>query len=182
MNKVKKKIYTNTSLLLAAVFSLLYINCFYFTKNIENSSSEIVEKKKSVEKLTMQNSQIERIRIKAEELQKNINKVSEYIVDYSSISDFVTEMKDTAMKNNIKLDMKVSDKEKTEITDGLSYINYNIKTTGKFKETIQFLVYLENSKYYTNMEKIKISSNYVKDVDNYDKIILDLALKVYVRD
>lgn len=182
MNKVKKKIYTNTSLLLVAVFSSLYINCFYLTKNIEDSSLEIVEKKKSVEKLTIQNSQIGSIRIKAEESQKNINKASEYIVDYSSISDFVTEMKNTAMKNNIELDMKVSDKEKTKITDGLSYINYNIKAAGKFNEMVQFLIYLENSKYYASIEKIKISSNYVKDANNNDKIILDLVLKVYVRD
>lgn len=182
MNEVKKKIYINASLLLAAVFSLLYINCFYLTKNIEDSSAFIVEKKKSVEKLTMQNSQIESIRIKTEELQKNMDKASEYIVDYSSISNFVAEMKDIAMKNNIELDMKVSDKEKTKITDGLSYINYNIKAAGKFNEMVQFLIYLENSKYYANIEKIKISSNYIKDANNSDKIILDLVLKVYARD
>lgn len=182
MNEIKKKIYASASLLLVAVFSLLYINCFYLAKNIEDSSSEIVEKKKSVEKLTMQNSQIESIRIKAEELQKNISKASEYIVDYSSISNFVTEMKDTAMKNNIELDMKVSDKEKTEITDGLSYINYNIKAAGKFDKMVQFLTYLENSKYYANIEKIKISSDYANNADSDDKIIFDLILKVYVWD
>ncbi len=182
MNEVKKKIYTNISLLLIAVFSLLYINCFYLTKNIEDSSLEIVEKKKSVEKLTIQNSQIESVRIKTEELQKNISKASEYIVDYSNISGFVTEMKDAAIKNNIELDMKVSDKEKTEITGGLSYINYNIKAAGKFDEMIQFLVYLENSKYYANIEKIKISSNYANDAAYDNKIILDSVLKVYVWD
>ncbi len=181
MNEVKKKIYISASLLLAAALSLLYVNLFYLTKNIKDFSSFIAEKKKNIERLTIQNSQIENIRIKTEELQKNINEASEYIVDYSSISDFVTEMKDTAAKNNIELDMKVSDKEKTEITDGLSYINYNIKAVGKFNEMIQFLVYLENSKYYTNMEKIKISNYYANDADD-DKIAIDLVLKVYVWD
>lgn len=180
MNEIKKKIYTDAFLLLAAVFSLFYVNYFYLTKNIEGSSASIIEKKKSVEKLTMQNSQIKSIRTKTEELQNNINKTSEYIVDYSSISDFVTEIKDTARKNNIELDMKVSDKEKTEVVDGLSYINYNVKAAGRFSEMIQFLIYLENSKYYTNMEKIKISSNYAKDADSDNKIILDSVLKVYV--
>jgi len=151
-------------------------------KNIENSSLEIIEKKKNAEKLTIQNSQIENIRIKTEELQKNINKASEYIVNYSSISNFVIEIKDTAMENNIELDMRVSDQEKTEITDGLSYINYNMKATGRFNEVVQFLIYLENSKYYTNIEKIKISSNYIKNINNNDKIIFDSILKVYVWD
>lgn len=182
MNKIKKKIYVNAFLLLLAALSLLYINCFYLTKNIENSSAEIVEKKKNIAKLTIQNSQIESVRIKAEELQKNISEVSGYIVDYSSISDFVTEIKDTAKKNNIELDMKVSDNKKTEAVDGLSYINYNVKAVGRFNEMIQFLIYLENSKYYTNMEKIKISSNYAKDVNSDNKIILDSVLKVYAWD
>jgi hypothetical protein len=172
MNKVKKKIYTNISLLAVATLSLLYANIIYLTKNIENSSMEIVEKKKSVERLTIQNSQ----------MQNNIDEALQYIVDYSSISDFVAEMKSTAIKNNIELDMKVADKEKTEITDGLSFVDYNIKVAGKFNEMVQYLIYLENSKYYVNIEKIKISSSYIGNTDTDDKITFDLALKVYVWD
>lgn len=182
MNKIKKKIYINGFLLLAAALSLLYINFFYLTKNIENSSAEIIEKKKDIRGLTIQNSQIKSIKTETEELQKNINKALEYIVDYSNISDFVSEMKNTAVENNIEMNMKVSDKEKTAITDGLSYVEYSIKADGKFNKMAKFLNYLENSKYYTNIEKIKISSDYAKGADYENKIVFDLTLKVYVWD
>ena len=62
------------------------------------------------------------------------------------------------------------------MTEFLSYINYNIKATGKFNDIMRFLSHLENLEYYIDVEKIKISRK------NDTEVVFDSVLKVYVRD
>ncbi len=181
MNRIEKKAHIKAVLLLIIVFILLYVSCFYFPKKIEVSSVEIIDKKKKIEQLNIQNNQIENIRDKHNKLQKDVSNISEYIIDYSNISSFVAEIKNVAEKNNIELNISVSNEEKKEITKFLSYINYNIKATGKFNNMMSFLNHLENLKYYIDVEKIEISRKNKEAIGETD-IVLNSRLKVYVRD
>ena len=176
MNKVEKKIYTKAALLLAAVLVLFYVSYSYLPQKADGLSLEIINKKKQIKQLNTQNDQIENIKDKYDELQKNVGNVSEYIIDYSSIFNFVTEIRSVAEKNNVDLSINVSNKGKAQMTEFLSYINYNIKITGKFNDVMHFLSHLENLEYYVNVEKIKISRK------NDAEVVLDSVLKVYVRD
>ncbi|MCK5084987.1 MAG: type 4a pilus biogenesis protein PilO [Candidatus Pacebacteria bacterium] len=176
MNKIKKKIYIKAVLLLTVVLILFCGSFFHLPQKIEGLSLEIINKKKQIKQLNAQNDQIENIRDKHDELQKNVGNVSEYIIDYSSIFNFVTEIKSVAEKNNVDLGINVSNEGKMQATEFLSYINYNVKATGKFDDIMHFLSYLENLKYYIDIEKMKISRN------NDNEVVLDSVLKVYVRD
>ena len=176
MNKVEKKLYIKAVLLLIVVLVLFYGSCFYLSQKIEGLSLEIINNKKQIKQLNAQNDQIENIREKHDELQKNVGNISECIIDYSNIFSFVTEIRSVAEKNNVDLNINVSNEGKVQITEFLSYINYNIKATGEFNDIMSFLSYLENLKYYVDIEKMKISRK------NDNEVVLDSILKVYVRD
>ena len=176
MNKVEKKLYIKAALLLIVVLVLFYVSYFYLPQKIEGLSLEIINNKKQIELMNAQNNQIENIRKKQDELQENVDNVSECIIDYSNIFSFVIETRSVAEKNNVNLSINVSNEGKAQMTEFLSYINYNMKITGKFDDVMNFLNYLENSKYYVNIEKMKISKK------NDHDIVLDSVLKVYVRD
>jgi Tfp pilus assembly protein PilO len=176
MNKVEKKIYIKAALLLIAVFVLFYASYSYLPQKIEGLSLEIINNKKQIEQLNAQNDQIENIREKHDELQKNVGNISEYIIDYSNIFSFVTEIRSVAEKNNVDLNISVSNEGKVQMTEFLSYINYNIKVTGEFNDIMHFLSHLENLEYYIDVEKIKISRK------NDKEVVFDSVLKVYVRD
>ena len=178
MNRVEKKLYIKVGILLAIVLALFYASCFYLPQKIKDLSLEIISNKNKIEQLSEQNSQIDSIRNKYNELRENIDEVSECIVNYSNIFSFIASVKDVAEKNNINLNINVSNDGKMQETNFLSYINYNIKATGEFGDIMRFLDNLENLKYYINIEKIKISSNN----DDNNNITLDSVLKVYVRD
>jgi Tfp pilus assembly protein PilO len=176
MNKVEKKVYIKALLLLVATLVLFHVSFSCLPQEAEGLSLEIINKKKQIQQLNMQNNQIENINNKHDELQKNVDNVSEYIIDYLSIFNFVTEIRDMAEKNNVELVINVSNEGKVQMTEFLSYINYNIKITGEFNDVMHFLSHLENLEYYVNVEKIKVSKK--NDAD----VVFDSVLKVYVRD
>ena len=178
MNRVEKKLYIKAGTLLVVVLALLYVSCFYFPQKIEDLSLEIINSKKQIKQLNEQNSQINSIRSRYNELREKIDGASECIVSYSDIFSFITDVKNAAKKNNVDLNINVSNDGKEKETNFLSYINYNIKATGEFGDIMRFLGNLENLKYYINVEKIRISSN----GNDYDEVTLDSVLKVYVRD
>lgn len=178
MNKVEKKLYIKAGTLLAVVLALLYISCFYLPQKIEAISLEIISSKKQIRQLNEQNSQIDDIRSKHNKLQEDVDEASECIIGYSDIFRFITNVKEAAKKNNVNLNINVSNSEKTKETNFLSYIDYNIKASGEFGDIMCFLGSLENLKYYINIEKIKISNN----ENSNNKVTLDSLLKVYVRD
>ncbi|MCK4592361.1 type 4a pilus biogenesis protein PilO [Candidatus Parcubacteria bacterium] len=175
MNKVEKESYIKAALLLIAVLVLFYASCYFMSQKIEGLSLEIISNKKQIKQLNEQNDQIENIRGKHDELQKKVGNVSEHIIDYSNIFDFVAEIKNVAEENNVDLNVNVSNEGKVQMTEFLSHINYNIKATGKFNDIMHFLSYLENLKYYVDVEKMKISRK------NNTEVVFDSVLKVYVR-
>lgn len=174
ISKIEKKIYLKAILLLIVVFSLFYAGFVYFPQEIKILSSEIVSNRGEVEKLKSQNSQIEIIKGKNTELQKNINYISEYIIDYNNISMFVTEIKTLAKENNVQLDISISNNKEEKKDNSLLSLNYSIKVVGKFDDIMHFLGYLENLDYYLDIEKIKISNK------SGTNITLNAVLKIYV--
>ena len=176
MNKVEKKLYIKAVLLLIATLVLFYGSCFYLPQKIEGLSLEIINNKKQIKQLNAQNDQIENIRGKHDKLQKMVDNASEHIIDYSNIFNFVTEIRSVAEKNNVDLNVNVSNEGKAQMTEFLSHINYNVKATGEFNDIMHFLNCLENLKYYVDVEKMKISRK------NDNEVVLDSVLKVYVRD
>ncbi|MDF1498101.1 MAG: type 4a pilus biogenesis protein PilO [Patescibacteria group bacterium] len=179
MKKTEKKVYIKIALLISIGLGLLYAECFYLPEIVKSKSLEIIENKKQLREFKKQNEQIENIKANYEEIQNNMEKVSEYIVEYEKIFNFRSEIENIAKKSNVNLDISISSNEKTFVNNNLSFVNYRLRASGDFNKIMSFLNFMENLRYYNEIEKIRIS-NEEKNENEY--IVLELDLKVYVRD
>jgi hypothetical protein len=167
---------------------LFYVGNFYLVEAVKNLSLEIVEKKQEIEKLNEQSGQINSIRIGYGYMQDEMEKVSDLIVNYQDIIDFIVEVENVAEKNEVGLDISASSKEGESLGNNLSYINYSVKAFGNFDNLMHFLACLENLKYFNNVENIRVYYNNEDkknpgnlDEINYGNIVLNANLKVYVK-
>lgn len=168
--------------------ALFYISNFYLMESVKNLSLEIVGKKQEIEKLNEQSEQINSIRTGYKYIQEEVEKVSDLIVNYQDIIEFIVEVENIAEENGVGLNISASSKEGESLRNNLSYISYNIKALGNFDNLMHFLACLENLKYFNNVENIRVYYNDEgkKNLDNLDEInygnaALNANLEVYVK-
>ena len=178
MNKIKQKTYFNIAAFFSIVVMVFYIGNSYLIETVKNLSLEVVSKKQKIERLNEQSSQVNSIKIGYEYMQEEMNEVSDLIIDYPNIIDFIVEIESVAAKSEIDLDISVSNKKGEYLNDDLSSVSYDVAAAGDFDKLMHFLVYLENLKYLSKIENIRI---YYDDKIDAEEIILNANLKVYVK-
>lgn len=178
MNKIKQKTYFNIAAFFSIVVIIFYIGNSYLIETVKNLSLEVVSKKQEIERLNEQSSQVDSIKTGYEYMQEEMDKVSDLIVDYPNIIDFIVEIENVAAKSEIDLEISVSNKEVEYLNDDLSSVDYGVEAAGDFDNLMRFLVYLENLKYLNKVENIRI---YYDDKIDAEEIVLNASLKVYVK-
>jgi len=183
MNKIKQKTYFNIAIFFSVVVAIFYIGNFYLIETVKSLSAEVVNKKQEIRRLNEQSGQIDNIRMGYKYMQEEMDEVSELIVDYSEIIDFIVEVENIAKENKVDLDINVLNKKGEHLNSNLFFVGYDIKAAGEFDNLMRFLVYLENLKYLNKVENIRIyyDSKNKKDFIDSDKITLSVNLKVYVK-
>lgn len=188
MNKIKQKTYLNIFIFSFVVIAIFYIGNSYLIETVKSLSLEVVDKKQKIERLNKQSSQIGSIRTGYEYIEKEAKKVSGLVVNYPDIIDFIVEIENVAEKSGVDLEINVSNKEGEYLNDNLSFVGYSVKAMGDFDNLMHFLTHLENFKYLSKIENVKMyyDSGDGKDFTNLDKInsskiVLDVNLKVYVK-
>lgn len=188
MNKIKQKTYLNIFIFSSVVIAIFYIGNSYLIETVKSLSLEVVDKKQKIERLNKQSSQIGSIRTGYEYIEKEAKKVSGLVVNYPDIIDFIVEIENVAEKSGVDLEINVSNKEGEYLNDNLSFVGYSVKAMGDFDNLMHFLTHLENFKYLNKIENVKMyyDSGDGKDFTNLDKInsskiVLDVNLKVYVK-
>ncbi|MCK5085573.1 hypothetical protein KAK05_02580, partial [Candidatus Parcubacteria bacterium] len=111
MNKIKQKTYFNISIFFSVVVAIFYIGNFYLIETVKSLSTEVVNKKQEIRRLNEQSGQIDNIKMGYKYMQEEMDEVSELIVDYSEIIDFIVEVENIAKENKVDLDINVSNKE-----------------------------------------------------------------------
>ena len=178
MNKIKQKTYFNVAIFFSLVAAIFYVGNFYLVETVKGLSLEIIDKKQKIERLNEQSEQIDSIRTGYEYIQKETDKVSDLIVNYPDIIDFIIEIESVAEKNGVDLNVSVSNKDGGSLGDNLSFVGYSINAAGDFDSLMHFLVCLENLKYLNKVENIRI---YYSNENNFNEIALSANLKVYVK-
>lgn len=184
MSDSKQKLYAHSLIFGSIILTMFYFGTVYFVNEEKILSSEIVVKAKKIEQLRSQSEQIEDIRESYDKWQTEINAVSDSIINYTELFNYIIEIEKLAKENSIQLKKDVSTKKKEQINDDFSYTYYKIKATGSFVDVMNFLTCFENMKYYSDMENILIS---VEDQpkNKYDntspeEVTLSADLKIYV--
>jgi len=188
MNKTKQKTYLNIAIFFSIVVAIFYVGNSYLIKTVKSLSLEVVDKKQKIKKLNQQSDQIDDVRTGYNYIQKETDEVSNLIVSYQDIIDFIIEIERVAEKSEVNLEISVLKKEREYLNNDLSFVSYNLKAEGDFDNLMSFLMYLENLKYLNKIENIRIyyDGEDKKDFADLDKInlgeiILSANLKVYLK-
>ncbi|MEA1937063.1 MAG: type 4a pilus biogenesis protein PilO [Patescibacteria group bacterium] len=176
MDSVKRKTYVNILVFASIIFAMFYFGFIYLVEEEENLSLEIISKKKEARQLKSQNEQIKEIRSVHQEWQEKTETVLKTVTRSSELFEYVIEIKDLAVENDIELETILSAKDKGKIDNDFSYTYYKIKATGHFSNVMKFLASVENLKYYSEMENIFYDS---VDEDS-EEILFTADLKIYL--
>lgn len=179
MNSVEKKSSVNILLSASVIFSLLYFGAVCLAEREKNLSLEIIDKKKKVKQLELQNEQVGEMRSVYKNWQKEMEYASDAIVNYSELFKYIIEIENLADENNVELKKDAFVKNKGDFCGDFLYTYYKIKISGTFNDLINFLACLENLKYYSDIENIKIIPESSFKNINSGKIVLSADLKIY---
>lgn len=179
MNKSQRKAYISLAISALIIAFLFYLGNVFFPKEIEKSSLELVENKKKIVGLENRNKKIESFRKDYENIKGEMNAIYGTMVFSGKIVDFITELENAAEKNGIKLEKKYIEKEENIKNDDFSTAYFEINAYGRFSNIMHFLSYVENLKYFVEIENINTNSQ--SDNRDENKITGEITLKSKIR-
>ncbi len=183
MNKSQKKSYISLIAGSAAIAVLLYVGNVFLPREIEKSGSELVQNKKKIIFLQNQNAQVGAFRQNYGNIKEEMEAIYDTIVFSEKVVNFIAELESAAEKNGVKLEKRYLEKEEKNQNDNFSSAYFEISAYGKFSDLTHFLSYVENLKYFTEIENVNVNSNYeVKDdIKIPGWVMLKAKLKVYMK-
>lgn len=183
MNSKKQKTYINIAIFVLVIGGVFYFMSEYLFSYIKSISDEVVAAKKNTVLITERNKKIDEVRSNYNNIEKEIGVISDTFVkkDYEKVGEMFMDMESIAQKFNIDLKKNPSSRSEQKMGDSISAAYFNMTATGKYDDLVKFMLYLDNFKYYIDLNNIEISSS-VDGKDNVSKVVMKAELQVYLED
>lgn len=181
MNGKKKKTYLNLAIFALLIGGMFYYMNEYLIKNIERLGDEVVDAKKSGALITERNIKINEVRKNYENIEKEIGLISNTFVEknYEKVGEMFMELESIAQKYNIELTKDPASKPEERMGNRIFAAYFNMTATGDYQDLMKFMLYMDNFKYYVDLNNIEIiRSN--EDEDSNPKVSLRAELEVYL--
>lgn len=179
MNESKRKFIINLSVAVLLIVVFLSFGLNYFIVEIENSSSKIVDNKKKIRMLEDKNSQLQDSKKQYSDIQAKMDTMFEAVIDKGKSVDFIKEAEKAASDNKVLLRINTpAEKVKSDDRAFISFTGFNFTVGGKFDGLMRFLYNIENSRYDSDIDNIRIDTGSFDD-NNKDTTILTFDLKLY---
>lgn len=185
MNKVQKKTYLVSAVFVSAIASLFYLGNIFLVDYLKSLSSEVLSAKQKVNTIEQRNKNIAEVRTNYDNIKNEINIISDSISDsdYDKVVILFKELEDVAKKNDIELKKNPSSKGEESLGDGLAATHLDIEALGEYDKIMKFILYLDNFKYYVDLNNINITNQISKEVSDKFSSAISLRgdLKVYLK-
>ncbi len=154
--EIKKQIYIIVSaFFLLAIFLVLFL-VYPLSKEITQSSGELVSQINSRLALKSQYDQALNFKQKYESYQQNLNKADDLFIDPQNPVDFIEFLEKTASDSGIKLQISAPSFSKEET---LPYESFQLSSSGSFPNTAKFISQLETGRYLIQIKNLNIQNN-----------------------
>ncbi len=186
MNKVQKKTYMVSAVFSTVIISLLYFGNIYLIDYLKSLSSSVFSAKQKVNTIGERNKNIVEVRANYDDIKKEINFISDSIADseYDKVVVLFQELEDVAKKNDIELKKSPSSKGQESLGDGIAATHLDIEAIGEFNKVMKFILYLDNFKYYVDLNDVNITNQISEEVSKEFPSAISLRgdLKVYLKE
>lgn len=159
----------------------LYAMNGYLLGYINSISDEVLNSKKSAVLIMRRNDKIGEVRQNYNEIERKIGVISGMFVkkDYEAVGEMFMDIENTAKKHDIILSKSPAAKAEEPVSTSISAAFFNMTAVGDFDNIMKFLLYLDNFKYYLDLNNIEITSMGAGE-NNISKITLSGEMEVYL--
>jgi len=148
-------------------FLILGSGVWFLTSKVIVSSANLQDKKAAVELVYQSWQETGSAQRELEKVKPQLEKINQIFVLKDQPLDFVKMLEDLARKtDNLYLINLVTPAEETKKADTLSF---QIQLDGSFVNLMHFVKYLENMKYYTEIDSMQINQIGVGETPNEDE-------------
>ncbi|MFA6096791.1 MAG: hypothetical protein WC788_04145 [Candidatus Paceibacterota bacterium] len=181
MNKKKQKTYINIAILILVAGGMFYFMSQYLLAYIGNMSNEVVVAKKNTVLITERNKKIDEVRRNYNNIEKEIGVISDTFVkkDYQKVGEMFMELEEIARMNNIVLIKNPAQKPEEKMGNSISAAYFTMSSNGGFDDMMRFLLYLDNFRYYIDLNNIQMSGT-GEDQNGITQVVMNAELQVYL--
>jgi len=181
MNSKKKKAYLDLTICMLVIAGAFYFMDSYLLSYIKSMSDEIVSAKKTTAQIEERNNKIDEVRKNYNDIEKEIGIISDTFVkkDFEKVGGMFMNLEEIAKTYDIELSKSPSTKEEERMGASISAAYFNLSATGEYDNMMKFLVYLDNFKYYIDLNNIEII-NSSADQKGSSMISMRAELEVYL--
>lgn len=172
-----------------AIFILIIGGVYYFMSEylfgyIVSMSDAVVSAKKDTMLITERNKKIDEVRRNYDNIEKEIGVISDAFVkrDNEKFGEMFMELEQIAKRYEITLTKEPSSRIEERMGDTISAAYFNISASGEYNNLMKFMLYLDNFKYYIDLNNVEITTGSKADDKNIAKTVMKAELEVYLDD
>lgn len=181
MNSKKQKTFINITIFTLTIGGVFYFMNHYLFNYIRSMSNEVVAAKKDVVLIAERNKKIDEVRSNYNNIEKEIGVISDTFVkkDNEKFGEMFMELEDIAHRYNIELTKDPASKAEERMGDGIFAAYFNMTAKGEYDDLMKFVLYLDNFKYYIDLNNIEIIRS-SDDENSMSKMAMRAELEVYL--
>lgn len=149
MLPIRQKIFLNSFIVTAILAGLVFVAVLPLKKIIAEQSDLFKEERSTLYFLTQKQDYMEKLKIKYQEMEPNLNLLDKYFLKSDEFVKFVIQMENAAQTTQNNLDVKITSQKEEDIA-------LQISLAGPLPNIIRFVVLLENTAPLVNMESFNI--------------------------
>lgn len=151
----KTKIRILSTVLIMAVFSLIFFLIYPLFQDIKNSSLGILEQKQKLLLLESRVENMEKFKTRYTEIEPDFKKTEALFIKADLPVDFIRFLEKTAKDSNIKVKISLSQGQQAE---GKSWQIFPFQTAieGSFSDFLRFLEKLQSGQYLINVQDLSV--------------------------
>lgn len=149
MLPVKQKIFLNSFIITAILTSLVIFAVIPLKNRIAEQSELFKEKRSVLYSLAQKQDYMEKLKIKYQEMEPNLNLLDKYFLKTDEFVNFVVQLENAATATQNILEVKITNQKEENLALQLS-------VSGPFPNLLRFVVWLENTAPLINVESFNI--------------------------
>ena len=156
----------------------------YLFGSIVSTSDAVVSAKKDTMLITERNKKIDEVRRNYDNIEKEMGVIADTFVkkDNEKFGEMFMELEQIAKRYQITLTKEPSLRTEERMGDTISAAFFNIDASGEYDNLMKFMLYLDNFKYYVDLNNVEIATGAKEDDKDISTTAMKAELEVYLDD
>jgi len=153
---LKNKITASSAGFLIIILSLIYFIVIPTIKDIKAMGQTIEAQREDLEKKYIKGQSLKQLTENLSKIEPKLELLDQIFINKNRELEFITSLENEANKNQVSQKINLSEPQQIE-NQNFQKTNLQLLTNGNFIKQLQYLINLENLKYYINVKLLELS-------------------------